>query len=113
DRVQIGSDEQPGQNVRPAGEDLARGQLALPAGKRIGPAELGVLGSLGLVEVAVKRRIRVAFFSTGDELRSAGSELAAGQIYDSNRYTLHAVLERLGVEATDMGVIPDDPASLE
>jgi molybdopterin molybdotransferase len=113
DRIHVGSKEKAGQNVRPAGEDLALGELALPAGRRIGPAELGILGSLGLVEVAVKRRIRVAYFSTGDELRSAGSQLEAGQIYDSNRYTLHAVLERLGVEATDMGVIPDDPTSLK
>lgn len=113
DSVRIGSGEQPGQNVRYAGEDLARGQIALAAGQRIGPAELGLLGSLGLVEVAVRRRLRVAFFSTGDELRSAGTPLAAGQIYDSNRYTLYAMLQRLDVEATDMGVVPDDPAQLE
>lgn len=111
--IHVGSKEKPGQNVRPAGEDLARGDLALSAGQRIGPAELGILGSLGLVEVSVMRRLRVAYFSTGDELRSAGSQLEVGQIYDSNRYTLHAVLDRLGVEATDMGVIPDDPTSLK
>lgn len=113
DSVQVPGGEQPGQNVRRAGEDLAEGQVVLEAGQRIGPAELGLLGSLGLVEVAVWRRLRVAFFSTGDELRSAGSPLAAGQVYDSNRYTLYAMLQRLGVELTDMGVIADDPAALE
>lgn len=111
--IHVGSQEKAGQNVRPAGEDLAKGELALAAGRRIGPAELGILGSMGLVEIAVKRRLRVAFFSTGDELRSAGSQLEAGQIYDSNRYTLHAMLQRLGAEATDMGVVPDDPISLK
>ncbi|MEX0730847.1 MAG: gephyrin-like molybdotransferase Glp [Aquisalimonadaceae bacterium] len=113
DEVRIGADNEPGQNVRPAGEDFARGQRVLPAGKRIGPAELGMLGSLGLVEISVWRRLRVAYFSTGDELRSAGTALGPGQIYDSNRYTLHAVLERLGVEATDMGVVADDPDTVE
>src|SRR5690625_571512 len=88
DTVRIYSGEEAGQNVRLAGEDLAQGQIVLDAGQRIGPAELGLLGSLGLVEIAVTRRLRVAFFSTGDELRSAGSPLDEGQIYDSNRYTL-------------------------
>ena len=102
-----------GQHIREAGEDLSRGEVVLKAGQRIGPAELGMLGSLGLVEVPVYRRLRVAFFSTGDELRTAGSTLHPGQIYDSNRYTIHAVLQRLGVEATDMGVVPDDPDAME
>jgi molybdopterin molybdotransferase len=113
ERVRIGADNKPGQNVRCAGEDLALGQRALAAGQRIGPAELGLLGSLGLVEVSVVRRLRVAFFSTGDELRSAGSVLEDGQIFDSNRYTLFGVLQRLGVELTDMGVVADDPEALE
>jgi len=102
-----------GSNVRYAGEDLRQGQRVLATGQRIGPAELGVLGSLGLIEISVHRKLRVAYFSTGDELRSAGTPLGPGQVYDSNRYTLHAVLEQLGVEATDMGVIPDDPAAME
>lgn len=113
DIARIGSGHRAGQNVRAAGEDLARGDRVLAAGTRIGVAELGMLGSLGLVEVGVYRRLRVAFFSTGDELRSAGSPLGPGEIYDSNRYTLHAVLANLGVEATDMGVVPDDPAAME
>ena len=102
-----------GQNTRRAGEDLARGAIALPAGKRIGPAELGLLASLGIVEVNVRRRLRVAFFSTGDELASLGQPLAPGQIYDSNRYTLHGLLSRLGAEIIDMGVVPDRPEALE
>ncbi len=102
-----------GQNTRRAGEDLARGCVALPAGKRIGPAELGLIASLGIAEVEVKRRLRVAFFSTGDELASLGMPLAPGQIYDSNRYTLHGLLNGLGVDVIDMGVVPDHPDALE
>ncbi|PKO87303.1 MAG: molybdopterin molybdenumtransferase MoeA [Betaproteobacteria bacterium HGW-Betaproteobacteria-10] len=102
-----------GQNIRRAGEDLAHGSVALAAGKRIGPAELGLIASLGIAEVDVKRRLRVAFFSTGDELTSIGKPLAPGQIYDSNRYTLHGLLTRLGAEIIDMGVVPDQPAALE
>ncbi|MSQ18850.1 MAG: molybdopterin molybdenumtransferase MoeA [Betaproteobacteria bacterium] len=102
-----------GENMRFAGEDLALGKLALPAGKLIRPAELGLIASLGIGEVAVKRRLRVAFFSTGDELASIGQPLAEGQVYDSNRYTLHGMLTRLGCEVIDMGVVRDDPASLE
>lgn len=102
-----------GQNTRRAGEDLARGAVALAAGKRLGPAELGLIASLGVVEVDVKRRLRVAFFSTGDELASLGKPLAPGEIYDSNRYTLHGLLARLGAEVIDLGVVPDRPEALE
>lgn len=101
------------QNIRRAGEDLARGGVALASGKKIGPAELGLIASLGIAEVAVKRRLRVAFFSTGDELTSIGKPLAPGEIYDSNRYTLHGLLTRLGAEIIDMGVVPDRPEALE
>ena len=102
-----------GQNTRRAGEDLARGGVALAAGKKVGPAELGLIASLGVAEVEVKRRLRVAFFSTGDELTSIGKPLAPGEIYDSNRYTLHGLLTRLGAEIIDMGVVPDRPEALE
>jgi len=102
-----------GKNIRHAGEDLARGVVALRAGKRIGAAELGVIASLGVAEVEVKRRLRVAYFSTGDELASIGQTLVPGQIYDSNRYTLFGLLSRLGVDIIDKGVVPDRPEQLE
>ncbi len=102
-----------GDNRRLAGEDLARGEAALRAGRVLRPADLGLLASLGHAEVSVRRRLRVAFFSTGDELRSVGEPLNAGCVYDSNRYTLWAMLQRLDVEVLDMGVVRDDPAALE
>jgi molybdopterin molybdotransferase len=101
-----------GDNRRLRGEDLARGESALRAGRIVKPADLGVLASLGRAEVAVFRRLRVAFFSTGDELRSIGEALDDGCVYDSNRYTLWGMLQRLGVEALDFGTVRDDPAAL-
>ncbi len=101
-----------GDNRRLAGEDLARGEPALCAGRLLRPADLGLLASLGQAEVPVWRRLRVAFFSTGDELRSIGEPLDAGCVYDSNRYTIWAMLQRLGVEAIDLGVVRDQPAAL-
>ena len=103
----------PGDNRRFKGEDLMQGQPALLQGKRLGPAELGLLASLGIATVPVRRRLRVAFFSTGDELRSLGEPLDAGCIYDSNRYTLLGMLTRLGCEVLDMGIVKDDPQALE
>jgi len=102
-----------GQNTRRAGEDLARNSVALPAGKRVGPAELGLIASLGIAELSVRRRLRVAFFSTGDELASIGSPLAPGEVYDSNRYTLYGLLTQLGADIIDLGVVPDRPEALE
>ncbi len=102
-----------GDNRRLAGEDLARGETALAAGRVLRPADLGLLASLGRAEVPVLRRLRVAFFSTGNELRSIGEPLDAGCVYDSNRYTLWAMLQRLGVELIDLGVVRDDPLALE
>lgn len=101
-----------GENRRLAGEDLARGEVALARGRILRPADLGMLASLGTAEVAVFRRLRVAFFSTGNELRSVGEPLEPGCVYDSNRYTLWAMLQRLGVEVLDLGVIRDEPAAL-
>ena len=102
-----------GDNRRLAGEDLACGEAALQAGRILRPADLGLLASLGQAEVPVLRRLRVAFFSTGDELRSIGEALDEGCVYDSNRYTLWGMLQRLGVELIDMGVVRDDPVALE
>jgi molybdopterin molybdotransferase len=102
-----------GDNRRFAGEDLGRGEVALAAGRVLRPADIGLLASLGQAEVLVRRRLRVAFFSTGDELRSIGEPLEAGCVYDSNRYTLWAMLQRLGVvELIDMGVVKDEPDAL-
>jgi molybdopterin molybdotransferase len=99
--------------VRYAGEDLKKGVPVLGPGRALGPAELGLIASLGIGDVTVKRRLRVAFFSTGDELASVGATLKEGEVYDSNRYTLHGMLSRLGVEIHDLGVVRDDPAQLE
>jgi molybdopterin molybdotransferase len=107
-QVVVGTGHKPGANVRLPGEDIRQGAVVLARGRRLIPADLGLLASLGIPEVKVFRRPRVAFFSTGDELRSLGQALGEGQIYDSNRYTLHGMLTRLGVEVIDMGVVPDD-----
>ena len=107
DRVRIGSGHRCGQNVRAAGEDIAAGQQVFTPGKRLTAADIGVLASLGLAEVAVFRRLKVAFFSTGDELRSVGEALGPGEIYDSNRYTLYGMLSKLDVDILDMGVVRD------
>jgi molybdopterin molybdotransferase len=101
-----------GDNRRLAGEDLARGSAALRAGRLLRPADLGLLASLGQGEVPVFRKLRVAFFSTGDELRSIGEPLDEGCVYDSNRYTIWGMLQRLGCEVIDLGVVRDDPAAL-
>ncbi len=102
-----------GDNRRLLGEDLMQGQPALHRGVRLGPAALGLLASLGLPSVRVHRRLRVAYFSTGDEILSLGEPPREGAVYDSNRYTVFGLLTRLGIEVLDMGVVRDDPASLE
>jgi molybdopterin molybdotransferase len=112
-RVVVPPGQKAGQNVRYAGEDLRAGVAVLGPGKLLRPAELGLIASLGLGEVQVRRRLKVAFFSTGDELASIGTPLKEGEVYDSNRYTLYGMLERLGVEISDFGVVRDDPAALE
>jgi molybdopterin molybdotransferase len=112
-RVTVPAGQESGQNRRLAGEDLARGKPALNAGRLLRPADLGLVASLGIDEVSVRRKLRVAFFSTGDELVSVGKKLKAGEVYDSNRYTLWGMLERLGCEVVDLGVVRDDPKKLE
>ena len=108
DRIRLAAGQKPGQHVRRAGEDLAAGEIALVRGRGLLPSDLGMVASLGIGELAVLRKPRIAFFSNGDELRSIGETLALGDVYDSNRYTLHGMLTRLGVEFIDLGVIPDD-----
>lgn len=112
DSIRIDGGHRQGQNVRQAGEDITAGGTVLHASHTLTPADLGVLSSLGMGEVRVRRRPRVAFFSTGDELRSIGEPLKQGDVYDSNRYTLYGMLTRLGVEVLDMGVIRDNADDL-
>jgi molybdopterin molybdotransferase len=104
---------QPGDNRRLKGEDLHEGKPALLAGERLLPAACGLLASLGLQTVPVRRRLRVAYFSTGDEILSLGEAPREGAVYDSNRYTVFGLLTRLGCEVIDMGVVRDQPALLE
>ncbi|MFM9971396.1 MAG: gephyrin-like molybdotransferase Glp [Burkholderiales bacterium] len=112
-RIHIPAGQQRGQHRRLAGEDLTRGQAALFAGTFLRPAEIGLAASLGIAALPVRRKPRVAFFSTGNELRSVGQPLGEGEIYDSNRYTLWGMLQRLGCEPIDMGVVRDDPTLIE
>ena len=111
--VTVPGGQQKGQNVRYAGADIKIDEVVFGPGQVLRPAELGMIASLGIGEVSVYRKLRVAFFSTGDELVPVGGNLKPGQIYDSNRYTIHGMLMRLGVDAIDMGVIRDDPAAIE
>ena len=113
DTMKVPPGQRLGQNIRLAGEDLALGKPALKAGKRVGPPEIGLIASLGFAEISVRRRLRVAFFSTGDELCPVGSALSDGEVYDSNRYTLFGMLTRMGCEVLDLGIVRDDPAALE
>ncbi len=101
-----------GQNIRLLGEDIRAGAAVFSAGKKLTAAELPVLASLGIAEVPVVRKIRVALFSTGDELQLPGQPLADGQIYDTNRLTVHLMLEQLGCEVINLGIVRDDPATL-
>lgn len=102
----------PGGNRRTAGDDLAQGAVAIAAGTLLRPAHIGLLAALGAAEVPVRRRVRVAFFSSGDELRPVGSVLDAGCVYDSNRHTLWSLLDRLGCDTIDLGCIPDRPEAV-
>lgn len=111
--VRIDARNRSGQNVRQAGEDISAGAQIFRAGHWLRAADIGVLASMGFSELRVRRRPKVAFFSTGDELRSIGDSLGMGQVYDSNRYTLYAMLREAGVEIFDLGVVRDDRQALE
>lgn len=111
--IRIGTDTRAGSNVRQAGEDIAAGDTVLHKGARITPAHQGLIASLGIAQVSVTRKLKVAFFSTGDELRSIGEPLENGAIYDSNRYTIYGMLERLGIDITDLGVVRDTKDAIE
>ncbi|WBL72050.1 molybdopterin molybdotransferase MoeA [Serratia liquefaciens] len=110
--VRFTAEVQAGQNIRLAGEDIRQGAGVLPAGIRLGAAQLPLLASLGVAEVQVVRKLKVAVFSTGDELQPVGQPLQAGQIYDTNRFSVRLMLEQLGCETLDLGIIRDDQNAL-
>ena len=110
--VEVGTGHTLGQNIRLVGEDIVQGATVLTAGRVVCPADMGLLASLGFSHVTVYRKLKVAIFSTGDELQQPGKPLAIGQIYNSNRYSLLGMLGELSVEIIDMGTIRDDKDSL-
>jgi len=112
DKVVLPAGLKPGANVRPAGEDIPLGHVALPAGQRLRPQDVALAAALGLTELAVVRRLRVAVFSTGDELVSPGERRAAPQLFDSNRFMLMAMLRRLGCDVSDLGILRDERTAL-
>ena len=101
-----------GQNIRLTGEDITQGSEVFPAGTKLAAAQLPMIASLGLAEVIVMHKLKVAVFSTGDELQAVGQPLGEGQIYDTNRFAVSLMLEKLGCDVIDLGVIPDDPTVL-
>ena len=113
EQITIGDEHKKGQNVRHPGDDFSAGDTIIEAGERLSPAKLGLLASVGVTELNVVRTPVVAFFSTGDELKGIGEELTPGDIYDSNRYIIFGMLEKMGVQCIDMGVIPDIKQQIE
>lgn len=111
-RVVVPAGLKAGANVRPAGEDIAKGKVALPAGQQLRPQDIALVAALGMVRVEVRRRLRVAVFSTGNEVVSPGAVRSEAQLFDSNRFMLAAMLKRLGCETTDLGILRDDRAAL-
>jgi len=111
-KIRIDAQHRVGENIRQAGEDVQQGETVIEAGARLSPADLGVLASLGLAQLQVKRKPVVAFFSTGDELVAVGEPLEPGKIHDSNRYSLHGMLSTMAVDMVDLGVVRDDPDSM-
>jgi molybdopterin molybdotransferase len=112
DQISISPGHTEGQNIRHPGEDIQQGAIVLEPGRLLNAADIGLLASMGFAEVSVLRKPRVVFFSTGDELKGIGEPLGEGDIYDSNRYTLYALLSRMNIEMIDQGVIPDDPEAV-
>lgn len=112
DMIRFEGQHRLGSNIRRRGEDIRAGELLLPAGRRLRAADLGLLASVGMSEVQVRRRLRIGIFSTGDELVSTDKPLGPGQIHDSNRYTLQGMLSRFGAELIDLGIIPDQRAAI-
>ena len=113
DNIKIDASHKKGQNVRHPGDDFSTGDTIIKAGERLSPAKLGLLASVGVTELNIVRTPVVAFFSTGDELKSVGQNLQPGDIYDSNRYILFGMLQTMGVQCIDMGVIPDIKEKIE
>lgn len=112
DSVTLPSGLRKGSNMRPAGEDVARGTRIIAAGHRLRPQDLALAAATGIGHIAVRRKLRVAIFSTGDELSEAGGQLAPGAIYESNRVLVSTLLQRVGAEVSDLGILRDDPAML-
>jgi molybdopterin molybdotransferase len=113
DRIRVSHPLDLGENVRHPGEDMRVGDTVLDSGRKLNAADLGLIASLGIGEVTVLRRPRIAFCSTGDELKGIGETLQPGDIYDSNRYTLYGLLQKLDVEIIDLGVVRDTPEAVE
>ncbi|MGH8549154.1 MAG: molybdopterin molybdotransferase MoeA [Methylococcales bacterium] len=113
DSIKIHSRCKAGENIRAAGEDLQIGETVLSTGRLCGPADIGLIASLGIGEVNVRRRVRVGVVSTGSEIKSIGTHLDEGDVFDSNRYTLHAALRQLPVDVSDYGIVPDDKNQIE
>ena len=113
DHIRIDGTHKAGQNVRKPGDDFHAGDTIIQAGEHLSPAKLGLLASVGVTQLDVVRTPNVAFFSTGDELKSVGTTLQPGDIYDSNRYILYGMLQQMGVNCIDMGVVPDDRDRIE
>ncbi|PCI20931.1 MAG: molybdopterin molybdenumtransferase MoeA [Piscirickettsiaceae bacterium] len=113
DSIKINISPQASDNIRNIADDTKHGQLIIKQGTAIKAAEIGLLASCGIADIAVYKALKVGFFSTGDELVSIGSQPSLGQIFDSNRYTIHAMIEQSGAIAIDMGVIADNPSAVE
>lgn len=111
--IRIHSQCKAGENIRKAGEDMQKGESVLSTGRLLSPADIGLIASLGFGEVKVRRRVRVGVVSTGSEIKSIGTRLDDGNVFDSNRHTLHAALNQLAVEVSDYGIVPDDKILLE